>query len=118
MDIVQIKDLRFQTIVGCWDWERQTPQQVSLNIDMAWDVANAAKTDRLRDALNYKAVAQRVEAFVCESEFELVETAAVGVADMVMEEFSVPWIRVSFHKPFAVKQSKSVGVVVERGECG
>ena len=116
MDIVQIKDLRFETIVGCWDWERQVQQQVSIDLDMAWDVANAANTDRLRDALNYKSVAQRVKAFVRESEFELVETAAVGVADMIMEEFAVPWIRVSFHKPFAVKQTHSVGVVVERGE--
>jgi len=115
MDLVQIKDLRFQTIVGCWDWERQMPQQVSIDLDMAWDLNEAASTDELKHALNYKAVAQRVEAFVRDEEFELVEAAAVGVANMVMKEFSVPWIRVSFQKPFAVKQSKSVGVVVERG---
>ena len=115
MELVQIKDLRFQTIVGCWDWERQLPQQVSIDLDMGWDFSQAAATDELKHALNYKAVAKRVQAFVCESKFELVEAAAVGVADMVMKEFSVPWIRVAFHKPFAVTQSKSVGVVVERG---
>lgn len=115
MDLVQIKDLRFQTIVGCWDWERQLPQQVSIDLDMAWDISESVKTEKLDHALNYKAVAQRVEAFVCEAEFKLVETAAAKVADMLMEEFSVPWVRVSFHKPFAVKRSQSVGVVVERG---
>ena len=115
MDFVQVKELRFQTIVGCWDWERQTPQQVSIDLDMGWDFAQAAKTDELKHALNYKEVAQRVEVFVQEAKFELVEAAAVGIADMVMQEFSVPWIRVAFHKPYAVKKSRSVGVVVERG---
>ena len=115
MELVQIKDLRFQTIVGCWDWERQLPQQVCIDLDMGWDFSKAAETEQLEHALNYKAVAQRVESFVCEAKFELVETAAVKVADMIMSEFSVPWVRVSFHKPFAVKRSKSVGVVVERG---
>jgi dihydroneopterin aldolase len=115
MDLVQIRDLRFQTIVGCWDWERQLPQEVSIDLDMAWDMSRPADTDKLEHALDYKEVAQRVEQFVCDSEFELVESAAVRVADMVMQEFSVPWVRVSFHKPYAVKRTRSVGVVVERG---
>ena len=115
MEIVQIKELRFQTIVGCWDWERQLPQQVNIDLDMAWDFSKSVETEKLEYALDYKAVAQRVETFVCDAKFELVETAAVKVAEMIMSEFSVPWVRVSFHKPFAVKRSKSVGVVVERG---
>ena len=63
MELVQIKDLRFQTIVGCWDWERQLPQQVSIDLDMAWDFSKSVETEKLEYALDYKAVAQRVEAF-------------------------------------------------------
>jgi dihydroneopterin aldolase len=118
MDLVQIKDLRFQTIVGCWDWERQLPQQVRIDLDMEWDFSESVKTENLEHALDYKVVTQRVEAFVRDAEFKLVETAAVKVADMIMHEFSVPWVRVSFQKPFAVKSSQSVGVVVERGNRG
>ncbi|MEC9376289.1 MAG: dihydroneopterin aldolase [Pseudomonadota bacterium] len=116
MDLVQIKDLRFKTIIGCWDWERQLPQQVSIDLDMAWSFTEAAKTEKLDYALNYKAVAQRVESYICESKFKLVETAAVNLADMLMDEFSILWVKVSFHKPFAVKHSQSVGVVIERGK--
>jgi dihydroneopterin aldolase len=115
MDIVFVKDLRFKTIVGCWDWERQMPQVVSIDLEMGWDNKSAAVSDDLNDALNYKDVSKRVEDFVQEQEFKLVETAAEGIATLVMQEFSVPWIRVAIHKPYAVSNSKSVGVVVERG---
>jgi len=115
MDIVVVRELRFETIVGCWDWERQLPQQVSIDLEMAWDMSKAARSEDLSDALNYKAVSKRVESFVCEQEFELVETAAHSIADLVMDEFAVPWLRVTFNKPHAVTGSKSVGVVVEKG---
>jgi dihydroneopterin aldolase len=118
MDIVFVKDLRFKTIVGCWDWERQMPQTISIDLDMGWDNSRAAASCDLQDALNYKAVSNRVEEFVQDKKFELVESAADGIATMVMDEFSVPWIKVAIHKPFAVTGSKSVGVIVERGNHG
>ena len=68
MEIVQIKELRFQTIVGCWDWERQLPQQVNIDLDMAWDFSKSVETEKLEYALDYKAVSQRVEAFVVDQE--------------------------------------------------
>ncbi|MDP6436598.1 MAG: dihydroneopterin aldolase [Gammaproteobacteria bacterium] len=118
MDIVLVRDLRFKTIIGIWDWERQLPQIVNIDLEMGWDMSAAVASEDLEDALDYKAVSKRVEDFVKEQEFRLVEKAADAVANMVMEEFSVPWIRVSFQKPHAVTRSKSVGVIVERGSHG
>jgi 7,8-dihydroneopterin aldolase/epimerase/oxygenase len=115
MDVVFVKDLRFKTIVGIWDWERQLPQTVSISLDMGWDLSQAARSQDIADALDYKSVSKRVEAFVQEQKFKLVEAAADAIAAMVMTEFGVPWIRVAIHKPFAVTRSQSVGVVVERG---
>jgi len=114
LDTVMVSDLRFKTIVGCWDWERQLPQEVSIDLEMAWDMSRAAATEKLEHALNYKAVAKRVEAFVQAAQFELVETAAHAVADLVISEFKVPWIRVTFTKPYAVTGSRAVGVRVEK----
>jgi dihydroneopterin aldolase len=115
MDIVVVKDLRFKTIVGCWDWERQLPQTISIDLEMGWDFSPAVASGELQDALNYKEVSNRVEEYVQAQQFELVESAADGIAEMVIQEFSVPWIRVAISKPFAVTGSKSVGVIVERG---
>ena len=118
MDTVFVRDLRFKTIIGCWDWERQMPQYISVDLDMGWDNRPAAESCELDDALNYKAVSKRVESFIKEQAFELVETAAERVAELIMGEFSVPWVRVKISKPFAVTGSQAVGVVVERGSHG
>lgn len=115
MDVVVVKDLRFKTIIGLWDWERQMQQIVSIDLEMAWDMSRAAKSEDLSDALDYKSVSQRVEKFVQEKQFKLVEAAADGIAAMIMSDFNVPWIKVAIHKPHAVTGSQSVGVIVERG---
>lgn len=115
MDIIYLHDLRIETIVGVYDWERQIKQTVVLNLDMGTDIAKAAATDSIEDTLNYKAVAKRLIAFVGDSEFQLVETLAERVAELVINEFKVPWLRLRVNKEGAVRGARDVGVVIERG---
>jgi dihydroneopterin aldolase len=115
MDIVFIRDLKVDTLVGIYDWERRLRQHVILDLDMGTDIAKAAKTDHIDDTLDYKAVSKRVMQFVRESEFQLVETLAEKVAGIVMQEFGVKWVKVTLHKPGAVSGTKSVGIIIERG---
>ena len=116
MDIVYIRDLKIETVIGIFNWERRIRQTVSLDLEMATDIRKAAASDDIADALDYKAVAKRLIAFVGESEFLLVETLAEKVAAIVLGEFSVPWLRLRLSKPGAVRGSQDVGIVIERGE--
>lgn len=116
MDIVYIRDLKIETVIGIFDWERRIRQTVSLDLEMATDIRKAAASDDIRDALDYKAVAKRLIAFVEGAEFLLVETLAEKIADIVRKEFSVPWLRLRLSKPGAVRGSQDVGVIIERGE--
>ena len=116
MDIVYIRDLKIETIIGIFDWERRIRQTVSIDLEMATDIRKAAASDNIVDALDYKAVAKRLITFVGESEFMLVETLAEKVAAIVLGEFSVPWVRLRLSKPGAVRGSQDVGIVIERGE--
>ncbi|MGF1614439.1 MAG: dihydroneopterin aldolase [Gammaproteobacteria bacterium] len=115
MDIVYLNDLRVETVIGIYDWERQIRQTVVIDLEIMADVAAAAKTDRIEDALNYKAVAKRVIDFVSSSEFHLVETLAERIAALIIEEFQVPWLRLRLNKPGAVRGARDVGVLIERG---
>jgi dihydroneopterin aldolase len=116
MDTVFINDLRIETIIGIYAWEREVRQTISLDLEMGADIRRAAETDAIEDTLNYKAVAKRLIAFVEASDFQLVETLAERIAAIVLEEFSVPWLRLTVHKPGAVRGSRDVGVIIERGE--
>jgi dihydroneopterin aldolase len=115
MDIVFIHDLQIETVIGIYDWERKIRQTISLDIEMATDISKAAKSDDIEDTLSYKTVAKRLIEFVQQSEFELVEALAEKICSIVMDEFAVPWIKLTLHKPGAVRGSKSVGVIIERG---
>ncbi len=116
MDIVFIRDLQVDTVIGIYDWERKIRQTISLDIDMATDIKKAANTDNIDDTLSYKSVAKRLITFIETSEYELVETLAEKICSIIREEFDVPWVRLSLHKPAAVRGSQSVGVIIERGE--
>ena len=116
MDIVYIRELEIDTIIGIYDWEREQKQTVSLDLEMATDIRPAARDDDIRLALDYKQVAKRLIAFTEESEFFLVETLAEEIARIVIEEFNVSWLRLRVGKPGAVTNSREVGVVIERGQ--
>ena len=116
MDIVYIRELRIETVIGIYEWERRIRQSVVLDLEMAADIARAAATDNIADALNYKAVAKRVIAFVEASQFQLVETLAERVAEIVLEEFGVAWLRLRVNKEGALRGARDVGVVIERGQ--
>lgn len=114
-DYVFIEDLRIETVIGIYDWERKIRQVVALDLEMAFDNTKPAASDRIDDTLDYKRVSKRLIAFVGESHFELVETLAERCAEIVMREFDVPWLRLKLSKPGAVTGAKAVGVVIERG---
>lgn len=115
MDIVFLRDLKIETIIGIFDWEREIKQTVTLDLEMAADVALAAKSDSIEATLDYKAVAKRLIEFVGHSEYKLVETLAERVAEIVLNEFNVPWVRLRVNKPGAVRYAGDVGVIIERG---
>ncbi|WP_151703806.1 dihydroneopterin aldolase [Nitrincola alkalilacustris] len=116
MDLVYIRELQVETIIGIYDWERQVRQTVSLDLEMGTDIRAAAATEDIENTLNYKSVSKRLISFISESEFLLVETMAEEIAQLVLDEFSVPWLRLRLGKPGAIRGAKDVGVIIERGE--
>ncbi len=116
MDVIFLRDLRVETVIGIYDWERRIRQIVAIDLEMGVDIRKAAASDAIEDTLNYKAVAKRLISFVEESEFQLVETLAEHIAEIVTGEFAVPWVRVTLSKPGAIRGSREVGVIIERGD--
>jgi len=115
MDIIYLNDLRIDTVIGIFDWERRVKQTISLDIEMATDIRKAASSDTIDDTLDYKAVAKRIIAFVEQSEFQLVETLAERICEIILTEFNVPWVKLRLNKQGAVRGARDVGVLIERG---
>lgn len=113
-DIIYLNDLKIDTVIGVFDWERRIKQTISIDLEMATNIRKAAESDHIDDTLNYKAVAKRLIAFVEESRFQLVETLAERVAAIVIDEFDVAKVKVRINKKGAVRYAGDVGIIIER----
>jgi len=115
MDIIYLHDLKVDCVIGIWEWERRTTQKLTIHLDMAVDIQRAASSDAIQDTLDYKGVAKAVIAFVSHSQYQLVETLTEKIAELILTQFKVPWVRVKLNKKGAIRGASDVGVVVERG---
>jgi len=116
MDIIFLGGLEIETIIGIYDWERVTKQTVILDIEMAFDIQKAAQTDDIQYTLDYKTVSHRIISFVEASQFLLVEKLISEIADIIRNEFNVPWVKITLNKKGAIRGASDVGIVIERGE--
>jgi len=116
MDKVFIKNLEIDAIIGIYDIERVNAQKVIFDIEMSTDVAKAAGTEDINDALNYKTLSDELKDYVGGSSFLLIETLAEEVAKIILTDYGVQWLQLTLHKPDALDGSTDVGVVIERGK--
>ncbi|MFT3907129.1 MAG: dihydroneopterin aldolase [Steroidobacteraceae bacterium] len=113
-DVVFLRGLKVECLIGFIDWERQVRQTLVLDLELPTDCARAAASDDVADTVDYKKVAKRVLAWVGESQFQLVETLAHKLALLLIEEFDLEWVRLTVNKPGAIRHSRDVGIRLER----
>ena len=113
-DIVSIRDLQVSTVIGVYDWEREVEQALTFAVEMPTNVARAAGSDDIKDALDYSAVAHTVKCVVIEGKFQLIETAAERVAQRLIADFGLDWVRVQVVKPIT-SEGYTAAITVERG---
>jgi len=116
-DRIFLRGLTAECIIGFIDWERRVKQTVVLDIELPVDCRRASVSDDVADTVDYKKVAKRVLAYIEASQFKLVETLAHRLALLLLEEFGLEWVRISLNKPGAIRNSRDVGVVIERGRA-
>jgi dihydroneopterin aldolase len=114
MDTVSVRDLSVRTVIGVHDWERAIEQTLVFNADMVTDVRTAAASDDLADALNYSAVAATIAAVVRSGQFQLIETAAERVAERLLSDYKLTWLRLEVRKPIAAPTPYTAAITIER----
>lgn len=118
MDTIFVSELRIETLIGIYDWEKSVPQTIELNVEVGLRGEHAAKSGKIGDTIDYSRVVGRIEQLFKEQHFLLLEKAGEAIADTIIREFKAPWIRVSIAKLAPVRNVKKLGVVIERGARG
>lgn len=114
MDKIFLNDLKIDAIIGVYDWERKAPQTLHFDLEMDWDIRQAAASDDLTDTLDYGAVAKAIVHFVERSEYQLIETLAEDLAALLLSEFGIPKLRLSVTKPVVIYGENQAKVIIER----
>lgn len=114
-DRIFIGGLKLETIVGVHSWEQKKPREITVDLELACDAKRAALADRLSDTIDYHAVSKRLTEFAATAKFKLIETLAERMADLLIDEFAVPWLQLTLHKPGAVEAADTIAVRIERG---
>jgi len=117
LDIIYLHNLHVEAVIGLYEWERKIRQTLVIDLDMGWDISEAGRSDAVKDTIDYKSVAKKIIEIGETSNFGLVEALACHIADVLLEEFSLPWVRLKINKQGAVSNVRDVGVIIERSRA-
>lgn len=113
-DRIVIRDLLLRGILGINDWERETKQDILVNLEVFLDAAPAGTSDDVDDALNYRTLTKDIIAYVEGSSHNLVEALATEIARIAVVVHGAERVIVRVEKPGALRFASSVGVEIER----
>ncbi len=116
MDIIFLRELKVETLIGVYEWEKRVPQILQLDLEIALPNSRACHSDDIADALNYAQIAQHIQTVLSEGHFSLLETLAEHIAQIILKDFNAPWVKVSVAKLQAIRNCKMVGISIERGQ--
>ena len=115
MDIIFVRELRVETFIGVYEWEKRIPQTIQLDMEIALPDTAACQSDDIRDTLDYADVVRHIQGSLSEQRFNLLEALAEHAAQILIARFNVPWVKISVAKLSAIRDNRMVGVSIERG---
>ena len=115
MDIIFLRELKVDTLIGVYEWEKRVPQTLQIDLEIAMPQSRACQTDKLEDALDYADVVRDIQSALASRHFNLIEALAETIAQMLLNDFKSPWVKVSVAKLNAIRGSRMVGICIERG---
>ena len=107
---ITIENLRLRTIIGINDWERETRQDVVINVELELATGTVFTRDAIDETVDYKQLNKRIIEEVERSSFFLIEKLGDHLLMVVMEDRRVRRARVRVAKPGARRFTDSVSV--------
>jgi len=116
MDKIFLNDLKIDTIIGIYEWERNTLQTLQFDLEMDWDIRAAAASDDIADTLDYGAIAATIVTFVEASRYQLIETLAEDLCALLLQNYPIPKLILTLTKPVALHGQNFAKIVIERSK--
>ena len=118
MDIIFLRELKVETLIGVYEWEKRVPQTLQLDLEIGLPNSRAGLSDDIADALDYADIVSHIQSVLSSRHFNLLEALAEHIAQILLDDFKVPWVKLSIAKMNAIRGSRMVGITIERGNIG
>ena len=116
MDIIFLRELKVDTLIGVYEWEKHVPQTLQIDLEIALPHSRACQSDDIHDALDYADIVRDIQTALASRHFNLLEALAEYIAQILLSDFKSPWVKVSVAKLNAIRVSRMVGISIERGQ--
>ncbi len=116
MDIIFLRELRVDTRIGVYEWEKRVPQTLQIDLEIGLPNSRACQSDDIADALDYAKITAHIQDVLRSRHFNLLEALAEHIAQILLDDFKAPWVKVSVAKLQAIRGSRMVGISIERGQ--
>ena len=118
MDTIFVRELRLDTSIGAYEFERRKPQTLQFDLEIGRERIRACESDQLADTVDYAEVVRSIQEVLANHEYHLLEPLAERIAQMILEKFTAQWIRLEVTKTAVVPGARYVGVRIERAGAG
>ena len=117
MDIIFLRELKVTASIGVYQWEKQVPQILQIDLEIGLPDSRACHSDNIAEALDYSEIVRRIQTVAASRHFNLLEALAQHIAQVLLTDFNSPWVKVSVAKPNAIRGSRMVGISIERSKA-
>ena len=114
LDKILISGVSGETICGVFKWEKETPRELILDIELIVPLQPAGQSDDLLDTIDYDTLTTEIKTYVQNNHFNLIETVAEGCADRILNQNKIIATTVTVHKPNAMPSAKCLSVSIHR----
>jgi 7,8-dihydroneopterin aldolase/epimerase/oxygenase len=116
MDTILINGLEVNCVLGMLDHERTNTQKVIFNVELYTSFAEVAKSNDIKDTLNYADVASLIERTSIDLKAEMVEFLAENLVKTIYEQYKdkLFGLKLEILKPEILSNTDNVGVRIVR----
>lgn len=114
LDKLHIRDIQCRCVLGVFAEERHEPREVSINLTIYYNKPKAAKTDNIDQAVDYDELTKKLRAHVEPTTYELIESLAESIANLLLENPSILACLVVVDKHGVPEGARSAAVEIFR----
>ena len=113
-DIICLQGIQCEGVIGVYDWERNAPRTLLVDLQLPTAASHAAVQDNVADTVDYGDVVSRVRELVAQRSDSLIETLAHYLAQDLLTHFQLEWIQLTLHKPHIMDGVADVSITLYR----